>query len=62
MSRVSRGVVQCSAVIISFLFTVFIEDDGIPSIRLTDSRSKLDIHGSVHHDIICENDQQDAAV
>jgi hypothetical protein len=23
---------------------------------------KLDIHVSVHHDIICENDQQDATV
>jgi len=26
------------------------------------NKIKLDIHGSVHHDIIYENDQQDATV
>jgi hypothetical protein len=38
MSRVSHGVVQCNAVTISFLLTVF-TDDGIPFTRLTDLRN-----------------------
>jgi len=39
MSQVSHSVVKCNVVTINFLLTVFIEDDGIPFIRLTDPRT-----------------------
>jgi hypothetical protein len=39
MSRLSRVVVQRNAVNINFLLTVFLEDDGIPFIHITDTRN-----------------------